>query len=265
MSIKTVITFLLAAVLMTACSHIDEDEQLIYVKPAPVSRCVLLEDFTGQRCVNCPKAAEEIEKIVEQYGEDVVIAVSIHSGPLGFHTNSRFVGLSTDVGDNYFTHWGFDYQPVGLIDRGSPAEFTSWSTLIREELQKTAPVEIELEVTPEAEEYHLQAKIKGIDGNSQGKLQLWIIEDNITAFQLMPDGTRNDTYTHRHVFRAAVNGEWGDDIAVNEGYEIIKDYSIALDDEWNIENLSVVAFVYNAAGVLQVTKTKLLKNDEVEE
>ena len=265
MSIKTVITFLLAAVLMTACSHIDEDEQLIYVKPAPVSRCVLLEDFTGQRCVNCPKAAEEIEKIVEQYGEDVVIAVSIHSGPLGFHTNSRFVGLSTDVGDSYFNHWGFDYQPVGLIDRGSPAEFTSWSTLIREELQKTAPVEIELEVTPEAEDYHLQAKVKGVDGNTQGKLQLWIIEDNITAFQLMPDGTRNDAYTHRHVFRATVNGEWGDDIAVDEGYEIAKDYSIALDDEWDIQNLSVVAFVYNATGVLQVTKTKLLKNDEVEE
>ena len=99
---------MIVAVMMAACSHIDEDEQLIYVKPAAVERCVLLEDFTGQRCVNCPMAADEIHKLQEQYGEDVVIAVSIHSGPLGFHTNPRFYGLATDLGDAYYTHWNLE-------------------------------------------------------------------------------------------------------------------------------------------------------------
>ena len=66
MKIKAYLALLLTALLMVACSHIDEDEQLIYVKPAPVERCVLIEDFTGQRCVNCPNAAEEIEKLIEQ-------------------------------------------------------------------------------------------------------------------------------------------------------------------------------------------------------
>ena len=51
---------------LTACSHIDEDDRLIYVKPAEVSRRVLLEDFTGQRCVNCPKANDEIKALQEQ-------------------------------------------------------------------------------------------------------------------------------------------------------------------------------------------------------
>lgn len=248
---------------MVACSHIDDDEQLIYVKPAPVERCVLLEDFTGQRCINCPKAAEEIEKLQEQYGEDAIIAVSIHSGPLGFHTNSRYVGLSTDVGDSYYAHWNLDFQPVGLIDRGAPAEYTAWNTLIREELQKTAPVEISLDLSCEDGVLSIYTMIKGVDGDTQGKLQLWIVEDNVTAFQLMPDGTRDNAYNHMHVFRAAVNGDWGEDITVKEGYDFDIDHTFTISDEWNIENLSVVAFVYNNSGVLQVTKAKLIK-EEVE-
>ena len=256
---------LLATLVMAACSHIDEDEQLIYVKPAPVERSVLIEDFTGQRCVNCPIANEEIGKLIEQYGEDVIIAVSIHSGPLGFHTNSRFYGLSTDLGDSYFDFWNLEYQPVGLIDRGAPAEYTAWGTLIREELQKVAPVDIDLSVTTgEDSQFEICAIILGVDGNTKGKLQVWITEDDITAFQMMPDGKLNNDYIHNHVFRAAVNGDWGEDIEVEEGYSVTQYYTLDISDEWNAENLSVIAFVYNDTGVLQVTKTKLI-DEQIEE
>ena len=105
MNVKTYILTALATLAFAACSHIDEADRLIYVKPAHVSRCVLLEDFTGQRCVNCPKANDEIRALQEQYGADTVIAVAIHSGPLGFHTNAKYVGLSTDTGDDYYNHW----------------------------------------------------------------------------------------------------------------------------------------------------------------
>ena len=83
----------IAAMLLAACSYIEEDERLIYVKPAEVKRHVLLEDFTGQRCINCPKASDEIKALQEQYGEENVIAVGIHSGPLGFHSTDKYVGL----------------------------------------------------------------------------------------------------------------------------------------------------------------------------
>lgn len=264
MKIKAYITLFMTALLMAACSYIDEDERLIYVKPAPVERCVLIEDFTGQRCVNCPNAAEEIEKLIEQYG-DAIIAVSIHSGPLGFHTNARFYGLSTDIGDDYYNHWNLEYQPVGLIDRGAPVEYTAWGALIREELQKTAPVEIGLNVSLDDDfKLSILTEVKGVDGDTQGKLQLWIVEDNITAFQMMPGNIRNDDYTHRHVFRAAVNGQWGEDITVNEGYYVEQENSIVVDDDWNPENLSVVAFVYNDKGVLQVTRAKVVQEPLLE-
>lgn len=258
MNVKTSILTALLTLTMSACSHIDESDRLIYVKPADVKRRVLLEDFTGQRCVNCPKASDEIKALQEQYGEDHVIAVGIHSGPLGFYTKSDYLGLSTEVGDEYYDHWALEYQPVGLIDRGAPLEYTAWNARIREELEKTAPVEIDIELHQNDNQLTVRAEVMGIDGTTSGKLQLWLTEDGITAFQMMPDGTRNMEYIHRHVFRAAINGTWGESVSVAEGETITtKDYLFTIPEGWNADRLSVVAFVYNDQGVLQA---KILHN-----
>ena len=258
MNVKTSILTALLTLTMSACSHIDESDRLIYVKPADVKRRVLLEDFTGQRCVNCPKASDEIKALQEQYGEDHVIAVGIHSGPLGFYTKGDYLGLSTEVGDEYYDHWALEYQPVGLIDRGAPLEYTAWNARIREELEKTAPVEIDIELHQKDNQLTVQAEVMGIDGTTSGKLQLWLTEDGITAFQMMPDGTRNMEYIHRHVFRAAINGTWGESVSVAEGETFTtKDYLFTIPEGWNADRLSVVAFVYNDQGVLQA---KILHN-----
>ena len=67
--------------LVGACDYIDEDDRFIYVEPANVAKRVLIEDFTGQRCVNCPSATETIKQLQDTYGKENVIAVAIHSGP----------------------------------------------------------------------------------------------------------------------------------------------------------------------------------------
>ena len=71
----------MAAMMAVGCDEVDENDRLIYVKPQAVGRNVLIEDFTGQRCVNCPNASEEIARLQREYGADTVIAVGIHSGP----------------------------------------------------------------------------------------------------------------------------------------------------------------------------------------
>ena len=86
---------------VTACSNIAEDERLIYVKPADAQRKVLIEDFTGQRCINCPNAADKIEQLKEEYGTSI-IAVGIHSGPLAVFSRGKILGLRTEEGDAYY-------------------------------------------------------------------------------------------------------------------------------------------------------------------
>ena len=118
---------------MVACNHIDEDERLIYVKPVSASRNVLIEDFTGQRCVNCPNATDEIANLIGQYGEATVIAVGIHSGPFSKSVRGVPYALWTEDGDAYFDYWKVESQPKGVIDRRGTSDYTSWGTIVRDE------------------------------------------------------------------------------------------------------------------------------------
>lgn len=113
------ILYLLALWLLSRDS-IAEEDRLIYEAPPVVNRSVLIEDFTGQRCVNCPNAADEIHSLQQEYGEDMIIAVGIHGGPMAVWPNPErgIVGLATETGDNYNTYWKVEQWPMGMVNRG---------------------------------------------------------------------------------------------------------------------------------------------------
>lgn len=238
----------------------DAEERLIYVPLPTMNRSVLIEDFTGQRCINCPNATAEIHALQQEYGEDVIIAVGIHGGPMAVYPNpeNNIVGLATNTGDNYNTYWKVEQWPMGMVNRTSVSPYTLWNGLVHEELQKTAPVNIEgiFQITGESEA-QCYVGVEGTQGRTVGKLQVWVVEDNIKAIQLMPDGKANADYIHQHVFRAAVNGEWGEGFSVNEGETAERYYTIVFADDWVPTNLSIVVFVYNDEGVLQVIRCPL--------
>lgn len=256
MNIKTFTLYIIAALLTAGCSHIADDERLIYVKPPTVQRNVLLEDFTGQRCINCPKASDVISQLLQDFGETAIVAVGIHGGPLGFAGNATTIGLATDLGDEYYKHWNLEYQPVGLVNRHSPVNYTDWNEAVRQELSKPATLDLNVEAAIGTDDaLHIQVEARGTDGTTTGRLQVWVLEDGITALQLMPDGSPNSDYVHHHVLRAAVNGHWGDDFSVEEGEFTQHAFTFPLDAKWNPRQLSVVAFVYNDDGVQQATKS----------
>lgn len=262
-----------AAMAMAAasCSNIDEGDRLIYVKPAEVGRAVLIEDLTGQRCINCPTGTDIITGIIETYGEDNVIAVGIHCGPLGFAGNSKRVGLKTDTGDEYYTHWANGTnlgQPSAIFNRkkgkGPIDNLNNWAAEVGLIISEKANLSVNIANAYDAKTRKLTTKVGafGVNGTVSGKLQVWIVEDGIKAMQMMPDGSANQEYIHNHVFRAAVNGTWGEEVTVKEGETTSKDYSYVLPETWNADNISVVAFVYNGNGVENVAKKHIVEHEE---
>lgn len=259
-----------AAMAMAAasCSNIDEGDRLIYVKPAEVGRAILIEDFTGQRCINCPTGTEIINGIVDTYGEDNVIAVGVHSGPLGFAGNSKTVGLMTDTGNEYYTHWDKENkmgQPWVIFNRKTSPDshYNNWAAMVGTIISEKANLSVKIANAYDAATRTLTTTVgaDGVNGTVNGKLQVWIVEDGVPALQMMPDGSANKEYIHNHVFRAAVNGTWGENITVKEGETTTKQYSYKLPETWNADNIAVVAFVYNDNGVENVAKKHLVVHE----
>ena len=249
--------------LMVACDEVSVNNRLIYVEPPQVSRAVLIEDYTGQYCVNCPRATEEIERLIEQYGDSIVIAVAIHSGPFG-KSKGEPSPLYTEVGDMYFNTWGMSAQPIGLIDRlfgSTPFSYTDWGGGVNFEVAIEPPVSFLTDIDYDAETRDAAIEVQTIGLDSalvSGKLQVWLVEDSIDSFQLMPDGSREEHYNHMHVFRASVNDPWGDALSVSHGQVAVKNYELKLDPAWVPEHCSVVTFLYDDSGVHQVAKKKLI-------
>ena len=243
------------AIAFGSCTPIDENDRLIEVEKPQAQRAVLIEDYTGQWCNNCPEA----------YGSDVIIPVAIHSGPQGFQGGTpEMPGLKTDLGQEYYDAAGIEYQPQGVIDRGGKKDRTDWAATVRNELQKTALLSIKIdndysETSRKLTIYTSLESVKGIDGVS-GKLQLWLVEDGITSVQVMPDGSYNFAYLHNHVFRDAVNGKWGEDVSMTEDAPAEVSHTYTIPEGWNANKVSVVAFVYNDNGVLQVAKKAIVDN-----
>lgn len=249
--------------LMTACSHISENERLIYVEPAPVARCVLIEDHTGQNCPNCPDATAIIHELQQTYGNQI-IPVAIHSERQGIMEPE---GLGTELGNTYYRHWGIEFKPAGLINRldggdGCVLDKTVWIYAVQYALSMPTPLDIRIAAGLNADDASLMdidvdVVCTAPDTLVAGKLQVWITEDSIRARQdnmgtLVPD------YVHNHVLRASANGTWGEPVTVDAAAPSRHfHYSAPLAAHWKPEHLAIVAFVYTDDEVIQVASTPL--------
>ena len=259
---------MLGAVTFSAvsCTDIDENDRLKYVGKVEVKKHVLIEDFTGQRCINCPKAASLISQLQESFGEDNIIAVGIYGGDFGYTPVSQGhtpLSLTTADGDSYYTTWGVKAQPSGMVDRtgGVLSNLAYWTAYVNG-LIKNKPTVM---ITPttkydsNSKSLTVDVDIVGLQTLQNARLQVWLIEDGIVDMQYMTDGSVNKEYVHNHVFRATVNDKNGDPIDVVEHGEVKKSYSINIKDEWKAENMSVVTFVFTPDGVQQTEKIAVVK------
>lgn len=248
--------------ILFSCDIIPEDEILIEVPNPPMERVVLLEDYTGQLCTNCPKAAEEIETLSELYGNNLVV-VAIHAGALST------TAMQTEAGNEYFYKFKIPYNPIGLVNRRVyngqlPVNYPKWGEAIRDIIWKKSGVSISIKNNfSETEEVlNLTVDVEKESDLDIAKLslQLWITENNIVAIQAMPDGTNNKDYVHNHVLRDAPNGTWGTPLSFNSNVAefTLSDYSLK-EKGWVLENCDIIAFVYNQDNkeVLETVKIPL--------
>lgn len=267
-----IVSACVVGVMFAACSNIDEDERFVTIDPVipdsipddtlVVVKRVLVEDFTGQDCLNCPNGAAVIEQMQERYG-DRIVAVGLYGGNNGWIGNTK-LPLTTDDGNWYFEQCGGGSQPAARVDRGSVLRnYNTWAAAIMERLPVEAPMSLNASCDYDADSRKVGITVdaEGVE-NVSGKIQVWLIEDNIISVQKMPGGSYNTDYVHNHVFRATVNDRAGEDISVNEGEKVTRTFNYTLESDWVPENMSVVTFIFNDSGVLQAAKAPLIPKAE---
>lgn len=272
---KYIIYITLLCFIFTACDNIPEDERSTVVENVNAVRPVLLEDFTGQYCVNCPKAAELAHQLQGVFGNKLIV-VSIHAGP--FATKA----FKTEAGDAYLEKFysSSGLFPAGMIDRAGFNEsnvtvssiIANWTTYTFERTQKKTITMFDLDLSADYNESEnsviVTSQIKTEEETSGLKLQLWLLESHIINFQSSMENNNPITigdYEHNHVLRDAVNGIWGEKIDLATGKTsryISESYSLE-GKAWVPENMSVVGFIYdeNTMEILHATEISMTNNN----
>ena len=260
MKLKNIFALAALGLSFAACDDIKESERFIPVDTdIQITKNVLIEDFTGQLCVNCPEAANAIQDIQNFHGSDKVIAVAIHGEKPGL---SGY--LANDLGTEYYNHWGVETLPSGMVDRQGLQDYKDWMSTATKRLEADV---ISLSLSMENNSYEtsnrtLTVQVEALAGaDLDGKLQVWLTESKIIGLQSMLDGSKNYEYVHNHVLRDAVNGAYGEAVALKMGEAQTLTYAYTVPEEWNAENLAVVAFVYNESGVVQVIEQALFESE----
>lgn len=198
---------LLAFFLLTlcACDEIDEQDRFQKVEIASGgesggegggegtgfgAKNVLIEDFTGQRCINCPLATNTISTLQASFGHDRVIPVAIHGGDL---TLAAPTGLANEIGNTYTAERGVSSKPKGEVDRtGQLLDQEKWGTTVLERIAMTAHVELGVEnIAFDADTRELSFNVNAAADltGAQGLLQVWLTESHIIKSQATPDHT----------------------------------------------------------------------------
>lgn len=246
---------------------------------------VLIEDYTGHGCVNCPGAAVLAHDLREQFCDRVVI-IGVHAGFFAkpyFEDDTLFAAdYTTEAGNEWDTFFGNSAlgNPNGLVDRvktssGYVLYPQSWAETVDPLLMEPADALITISNDFNTETNTLTTSVntefqESVEGNY--RLLVCVTQDNIVSPQKNKDPEIGDTpidenYVHNHVLRGTLNGTWGEMLSGSGAVEVDvtygKSYTVEFPADWIPNDCHVVAFVFNeeTKTVVQVEEAAVIDED----
>lgn len=239
------------------------------INPNEVYRKILIEEFTGHMCNNCPQGHEVLHDLLNQYG-DTLVAVGIHCTPLARPFGSVFsYDFRTEAGDQICNAYSIETIPSAIVNRiqkdgGWPRE--QWASVVRnvDRSKVYAAVQLINEYDVASKTLKANAKVTALDEfDHQLRLILFVLEDGIVKPQ--KDGSQDiEDYVHNHVLRYALTDPYGFPFgrdAWQNGDSETYAASVSFDGhDWAPENCYVVAALYDPtlSEILQVEKVNVI-------
>ena len=270
------ITLIGIALTITSCEVVDGPyiiDSESYINP---DKKVLIEDFTGHLCPNCPDAARELDAIHDIYGDQIVaIAIHVSKSFARPYPASQAPNFQYDFRTNWGTNWDAFYGisnaglPRGMINRvGYQSDShrlgkDEWASTVSLELKKE--VDFNISITADTNTITVSSTLEN-DLVNNYNLVVCLTESDIENWQ--KDGQDNiENYKHNHVLRTVIyDDNLSNQVEFGVGEVIENSFNISLSDleqdnidystntaelgngnagGWNANNLSVIAYIYN--------------------
>ena len=291
---KNIITLFSLILIITSCDIVEGPYEINTGNVTPTDtntyvKKILIEDFTGHTCQNCPSAARELDAIHSIYG-DRIIGIALHVSksfarpyPLSQAPNYQY---------DFRTKWGKEWDdlfgisgiglPGGMVNRiGYPSEHRlgkdEWLARVITELEKETDFGINIAVNEGVITVNTEI-LNNINGDYN--LVVCIIESNIINWQ--KDGSEDvENYEHNHTLRSLLSDE---NLSASSNYTsadvIVKtiNYDLASLEQFNVDysqntaelgngnaggwdasNMSAIAYIYDntTKEILQVEEAHL--------
>jgi hypothetical protein len=261
-----------------------DNEWPVFAANANTGVNVLIEDFTGHTCNNCPPAAE-IAHGLESTHEGRVFVASIHTGPTGIGslqtvqmpdyptdwTNAQGIEIGTFFGSQAGS--AFQGNPRGTVNRvlrneqltEHPSAWTSRTNAILTANDLRVNLQSAANYYPSTRGVFLHTEIDPSPSSFTGEMAqvVYLIEDSIVGDQKMQDNTHNHEYIHRDVMRGCIDGRaFGrtlDAESLNENGKYYLNYSYKLPDQYDPANVHLLIYVFDKSTyeVLQVIEQRI--------
>lgn len=254
----------LASLALAACTErIDHRFEPVEDPGAPI-RTVLIEEYTGIDCSNCPDGHAELRSIESRFNtpENLqhgigVISVGIHIPAFGDPVAQG--GMVTPEASDLSNKQAA--APFARVNRQTePIPPAKWLAAVNSQIIRTPRVSFNPCLASASEaSIEVAGSLISPTGINDAKIHAWIVEDDIIDWQLLTDGkTYDPEYSHHAVYRAfmtkSLNGE---EISIPRNTETPFSFKYPVNPIWNLNNLRVVIFIEGPGndGVLNATQT----------
>lgn len=255
--IRTIIIIVFIASLAFSC----QKERMVSPVVPGGERIVLLEEFTGKGCTNCPKGSRVIDDLLSVYDSNLVV-VSIHAG---FFANPQFFPLGeydlrTEEGEKIFSMLGPNSgYPSGVVDRikvngNYQINASQWGSVISQELDSDPPVEFSIERDFNDQIHNVRLDVNGrakSDIGGEIRISIMITESGIIDAQDdIEQGGIVDDYNHKHVLRDMATAFDGDILSngLQTGEAFSASYEFEVSTDWVADNCEIIVFLSHVTG-----------------
>jgi|GEM_PF-1860989 len=262
---------ILGIVILGSCEEVgptidisEPQEEINHLAQIPEvqEKKLLIMEFSGGNCSNCPNGAAALNNLLDEYGNKI-IALTAHmldeNNVLAFPAEGAVQDFRLIENTEHF----YGFQGSGIPTAGLDfvkydnenfilLGLSKWPVYAPQRLAVPAAVNLEGEAHREGDVIKAEISINYTSDVTDGHTIVAVVmEDGIIDHQIMPDLSLNTSYEHRHIIRRYFTISAGSPVAgamalKPAGTQVIRRFETEIDPQWNLDNCHIVAYVQNA-------------------